>query len=154
MPTFVHQVKPTYPQLARTVRVQGAVILEAIIDREGRVENLKVLSGHPLLVPAACRGCPTVEISPHVAEWTTRGSVDAGDGELQSWSAVMVGWIDNPQGLRPLPPLLRGELFEPGRLDSGPGFHRGRRSFARMTIEVLPLVSTSDDSRNLHAESN
>ena len=33
--------------------VQGSVILEAIIDREGRVENLKVLSGHPLLVPAA-----------------------------------------------------------------------------------------------------
>ena len=50
---LVHQVKPTYPQLARTVRVQGTVILEAIIDREGRVENLKVLSGHPLLIPAA-----------------------------------------------------------------------------------------------------
>jgi len=50
---LVHQVKPSYPQLARTVRVQGSVILEAIIDREGRVENLKVLSGHPLLVPAA-----------------------------------------------------------------------------------------------------
>ena len=86
---LLHQVKPTYPQLARTARVQGSVILEAIIDREGRVENLKVLSGHPLLVPAAVRGCPTMEISPDVAEWRTRGSVDAGDGELQSWSAVM-----------------------------------------------------------------
>ena len=50
---LVHQVKPSYPQLARTVRVQGSVILEAIIDRQGRVENLKVLSGHPLLIPAA-----------------------------------------------------------------------------------------------------
>ena len=50
---LLHQVKPTYPQLARSVRVQGVVILEAIIDREGRVENLKVLSGHPLLIPAA-----------------------------------------------------------------------------------------------------
>jgi periplasmic protein TonB len=50
---LVHQVKPTYPPLARTVRVQGRVVLEAIIDREGRVENLKVLSGHPLLIPAA-----------------------------------------------------------------------------------------------------
>ena len=50
---LLQQVKPTYPQLARSVRVQGVVILEAIIDREGRVENLKVLSGHPLLVPAA-----------------------------------------------------------------------------------------------------
>ena len=50
---LVHQVKPTYPPLAKTVRVQGRVVLEAIIDREGRVENLKVLSGHPLLIPAA-----------------------------------------------------------------------------------------------------
>ena len=50
---LVHQVKPTYPPLARSARVQGSVILEAIIDRGGRVENLKVLSGHPLLVPAA-----------------------------------------------------------------------------------------------------
>ncbi len=50
---LLHQVKPTYPQLARTARVQGSVILEAIIDREGRVEGLRVLSGHPLLVRAA-----------------------------------------------------------------------------------------------------
>jgi len=50
---LLHQVKPTYPPLARSVRVQGAVVLEALIDREGRVENLKVLSGHPLLIPAA-----------------------------------------------------------------------------------------------------
>ena len=50
---LVRQVKPSYPQLARTVRVQGSVVLEAIIDREGRVEDLRVLSGHPLLVRAA-----------------------------------------------------------------------------------------------------
>ena len=50
---LVHQVKPLYPQPAIIMRVQGTVILEAIIDREGRVENLKVLSGHPLLIAAA-----------------------------------------------------------------------------------------------------
>jgi len=50
---LVRQVKPSYPHSAVIMRVQGAVILEAIIDREGRVENLKVLSGHPLLIPAA-----------------------------------------------------------------------------------------------------
>ena len=51
---LVHQVKPSYPHMAIIMRVQGAVILEAIIDREGRVENLKVLSGHPLLIRASC----------------------------------------------------------------------------------------------------
>ena len=51
---LVHQVKPSYPQPATIMRVQGAVVLEAVIDREGRVTNLRVLSGHPLLVRAAC----------------------------------------------------------------------------------------------------
>lgn len=51
---LVRQVKPCYPQMAVVMRVHGAVILEAIIDREGRVEGLRVLSGHPLLVKAAC----------------------------------------------------------------------------------------------------
>jgi periplasmic protein TonB len=50
---LVRQVKPSYPHTAIIMRVQGAVILEAIIDREGLIENLKVLTGHPLLVPAA-----------------------------------------------------------------------------------------------------
>lgn len=51
---LVQQVKPIYPPSAITMRVQGAVMLEALIGREGRVENLRVLSGHPLLVRAAC----------------------------------------------------------------------------------------------------
>jgi len=51
---LVHQVKPSYPHMAIIMRVQGAVILEAIIDREGRVRDLRVLSGHPLLVRPAC----------------------------------------------------------------------------------------------------
>jgi periplasmic protein TonB len=50
---LLRQVKPSYPQLAKAAQVQGTVVLEAIIDREGRVEGLKVLSGHPLLIPAA-----------------------------------------------------------------------------------------------------
>jgi len=51
---LVHQVKPVYPQPAIIMRVQGAVILEAVINREGRVADLRVLSGNPLLVRAAC----------------------------------------------------------------------------------------------------
>ena len=50
---LIHRVQPEYPQLARQARIQGVVVLRAIISREGRIENLQVLSGHPLLVPAA-----------------------------------------------------------------------------------------------------
>jgi len=50
---ILRQVKPIYPPLARQARISGVVLLEAVISREGTVESLHVLSGHPLLVPAA-----------------------------------------------------------------------------------------------------
>ena len=50
---LIHRVQPEYPQLARQARIQGAVVLRAVISAEGRIENLQVISGHPLLVPAA-----------------------------------------------------------------------------------------------------
>jgi periplasmic protein TonB len=52
---LIHQVQPEYPALARQARVQGTVLLRAVIDREGKIENLQVLSGHPLLVGAAVK---------------------------------------------------------------------------------------------------
>jgi periplasmic protein TonB len=48
-----YRVQPEYPPLARQARVQGTVVLMAVISREGKIENLRVLSGHPLLVQAA-----------------------------------------------------------------------------------------------------
>jgi protein TonB len=50
---LIHRVQPEYPQLARQARIQGTVVLRAIISRDGKIENLQVLSGHPLLAPAA-----------------------------------------------------------------------------------------------------
>ena len=50
---LVYRVQPDYPALARQVRVQGRVVLRAMISREGAIENLQVLSGHPMLVQAA-----------------------------------------------------------------------------------------------------
>ncbi len=51
--SLIHRVEPAYPPLAITARVQGTVILEAVIGRDGIVKNLQAVSGHPLLVPAA-----------------------------------------------------------------------------------------------------
>ena len=50
---LVLQLKPVYPQLAKQARIQGVVKLHALISREGTIEDLKVVSGHPLLVPSA-----------------------------------------------------------------------------------------------------
>jgi periplasmic protein TonB len=50
---LIHQVKPTYPILARTTRTQGVVVLEAVIGRDGSISSLRVVSGHQLLTQAA-----------------------------------------------------------------------------------------------------
>ena len=47
------QPQPVYPPLARQARIQGNVVLHAIIDKDGRVGELQVISGHPLLVQSA-----------------------------------------------------------------------------------------------------
>jgi protein TonB len=50
---LLYQPKPIYPQLAIMARIQGTVVLQAIIGIDGTVKDLKVLSSHPLLVRAA-----------------------------------------------------------------------------------------------------
>jgi TonB family protein len=49
----IHGSAPQYPPLAKTAGIQGTVKLDAVIDAEGAVKDLKVLSGHPLLVKAS-----------------------------------------------------------------------------------------------------
>jgi len=49
----ISQPKPGYPPLAKQARIQGTVRLQAIIAKDGTVQELQVLSGHPLLVQAA-----------------------------------------------------------------------------------------------------
>lgn len=49
----ISQPKPNYPPLAKAARVQGSVVLQAVIGKDGRVENLKVVGGHPMLVQSA-----------------------------------------------------------------------------------------------------
>lgn len=50
---LIDKVIPLYPPLAVRARVQGVVHLTALISREGRVTQLKVISGHPMLIPPA-----------------------------------------------------------------------------------------------------
>jgi protein TonB len=50
---LINQPKPAYPPLARQARIQGTVRFNAVIGRDGSIQNLTLVSGHPLLVPAA-----------------------------------------------------------------------------------------------------
>jgi protein TonB len=50
---LMNKVQPQYPPLARQTRISGTVRLHAIIGKNGGVEQLEVMSGHPLLVQAA-----------------------------------------------------------------------------------------------------
>jgi periplasmic protein TonB len=50
---LIRKVNPTYPPLARQARISGTVVLRAMISKEGSIENLSLVSGHPMLAPAA-----------------------------------------------------------------------------------------------------
>ena len=52
-PRKIVDARPAYPDIARTARVQGTVVLEAIIDRSGRIDEVRVLRSVPLLDQAA-----------------------------------------------------------------------------------------------------
>ena len=60
---IIRRVIPVYPALAKQARVQGTVKLLGVISADGRIEQLQVLSGHPLLVAAAVDA---------VKQWTYR----------------------------------------------------------------------------------
>ena len=55
MPIFrlIRKVTPNYPPLARQARIQGQVVLQAEISKDGTIQNLQLISGHPMLAPAA-----------------------------------------------------------------------------------------------------
>ncbi len=50
---LIHKVQPAYPALARQARIQGTVVLQALIGKDGAIQNLHVVSGHPMLTGAA-----------------------------------------------------------------------------------------------------
>lgn len=50
---LIRKVVPQYPALGRAVRAQGTVVLQATISKQGTIENLRVISGPPMLQQAA-----------------------------------------------------------------------------------------------------
>lgn len=60
-----HSVRPGYPLLARQMKVQGSVILQALIGRDGLIQDLRVLSGPPILATAAREAVRQWHFKPH-----------------------------------------------------------------------------------------
>jgi len=52
---LIQKIQPAYPPIARAARIQGQVVLSAVISKTGEIQNLVLVSGHPMLVPAAIK---------------------------------------------------------------------------------------------------
>jgi periplasmic protein TonB len=67
---LVHREEPPYPPLARAARVQGEVVLSAVIGTNGEIQNLQLVSGHPMLVPAALAAVRLWRYKPYLLNGT------------------------------------------------------------------------------------
>jgi protein TonB len=63
---LVKRVQPAYPPLARQARIQGTVVLQAQISKTGDIENLQLISGHPMLAPAAIEAVKQWKYRPYL----------------------------------------------------------------------------------------
>jgi protein TonB len=63
---LVRKVQPNYPPLARQARIQGTVVLQAQISKDGSIINLQLISGHPMLAPAAIEAVKQWKYKPYL----------------------------------------------------------------------------------------
>ena len=63
---IIKKVSPDYPAQARQLRIEGAVQLEATISKDGKVSNVKVLGGHPILARAAADAVKQWKYKPYL----------------------------------------------------------------------------------------
>ncbi len=63
---LIRKVTPNYPPLARQARIQGQVVLQAEISKDGTIQNLQLISGHPMLVPAAIEAVKQWRYKPYL----------------------------------------------------------------------------------------
>ena len=62
----VKKVPPKYPPEARQDRIQGSVVLKVTVDRQGNVANIELISGHPVLAPAAIEAVKQWKYKPYL----------------------------------------------------------------------------------------
>jgi TonB family protein len=67
---LVTKVPPQYPQEAKDQSIQGVVVMKVTVDKEGNVENIQLMSGHPLLVPPAIGAVKQWKYKPYLVNGT------------------------------------------------------------------------------------
>jgi len=63
---LIRPVHPTYPPLARQARIQGTVVLKIVIAKSGDVQDVQLVSGHPMLAPAAIAAVKQWKYQPYL----------------------------------------------------------------------------------------
>jgi protein TonB len=63
---LIKKVTPNYPPLAKQARIQGHVLLQAEISKDGTIQNLQLISGHPMLAPAAIEAVKQWRYKPYL----------------------------------------------------------------------------------------
>jgi periplasmic protein TonB len=63
---LIRKIQPNYPPLARQARIQGQVVLQAEISKDGTIQNLQLISGHPMLAPAAIEAVKQWRYKPYL----------------------------------------------------------------------------------------
>lgn len=102
---IVNKVQPVYPQLARQTKISGTVRLHAIIAKDGTVQQLEVLSGHPLLVQSALDA---------VRQWRYKPTLLDGElVEVDTTIDVIFSLAENSGEKQPQPMVLTQKSIDP-----------------------------------------
>ena len=75
-PPVIKKVDPQYPALALQARISGVVKLRVTIGTDGAVKHMEVISGHPLLVPAAMESARQWAFQPPASDVTSEIDID------------------------------------------------------------------------------
>lgn len=139
---LIRKVNPEYPPEARKQRVEGEVVIRIIIDKNGDVYKADIISGHPLLVPAATAAVKQWKYTPYtlngdpvVVETVLRvdfsltddvpqdGATDAIPGALPNGSpATKSGMID---GILSSTPSVKPSVAAPSHIRTSAGVTTG-----------------------------
>lgn len=142
-PAVLQRVEPVYPPLARQARIQGTVQFKVRIGEDGRVLNMQLVSGHPLLVPAAQEA---------VKQWVFQPATK--DGQAVETTAVVEVGFSLPTGSAPASGVPGGlpNVTSPIVLQRVPPVYPALARQARVSGTVRVSVRIGQDGRVLETQ--